>query len=176
MEKIICSKFMNKFLFKENKLRKIGWIIAILNILVMLNSMNYFLFMAKFPIIAWLVFNICFPSTLFFLIGFFSKNRAIMIASIPFLAYFGIGGLFVFGWTGTAIFSQIGHIFMTLAIVYAILEIIRSKEWKNAVLGFSVGLIAFFIILPIQQNYSKNHPEFLKKLGDPKFEKMMEEK
>jgi len=59
---------MSQKLFQENKLRKIGWIIAVGNIVMMLFSANYFLNMAKFPIVPWLFFNACFPSTLIFLI------------------------------------------------------------------------------------------------------------
>ncbi len=163
-------------LFKENNLRKTGWIIVVGNIIMMFFSANYFLNMAKFPIIAWLFFNVCFPSALIFLIGFFLKNRTIMAFSIPFFAYFGVGGMFVVSWSGGIIMAQISHIFMTLAIIYTILEIIKAKEWRQAVIGFIAGLIIFLIFLPIHQNYIKTHPEFLEKFGGPKFEKMMEEK
>lgn len=155
----------------QNRLRKIGLAIAIGNIIMMFFSANYFLFMAKFPIVPWLVFNACFPSALFFLISFFSKNKIIMSASIPFLAYFGGSGLFVFSWSGEMIMAQISHIFMALAIVYTVLEVAKTKEWKKFILGFVLGLAVFLIIFPIHQNYIKNHPEYLEKMGDPKFEK-----
>ncbi|MFZ5933082.1 MAG: hypothetical protein ACOYT7_03360 [Patescibacteria group bacterium] len=127
--------------------------------------------MAKFPVIPWLFFNACFPSALIFLIGFFLKNRAAMAFSIPFLAYFGVGGMFVFSWSREMIMAQISHIFMTLAIIYTILEVIKTKEWKRPFLAFLAGLVIFLIILPIHQNYIKNHPEYLQKMGNPKFEK-----
>ncbi len=157
-------------------LRKTGWIIAILNGLAILNGANYFLFQAKFPVIAWLSFNICAPSVTLYLTGFFSKRREIMTAALPFLAFFGGSGLFIFGWTGFAIISQIGHILMTLAIIYIITILILEKNWKLPVIGFIIGLILFFIIFPLQQNYVKSHPDYLKMLGDPKFEEMMRNK
>lgn len=153
----------------QNKLRKIGLIIAIGNIVMMFFSANYFLFMEKFPIVPWLFFNACFPSALVFLIGFFSKNKIIMSASIPFLAYFGGGGLFVFSWSGGMIMAQISHIFMVLAIVYTVLEVAKTKKWKKFILGFVLGLVVFLMILPIHQNYIKSHPGYLEKMGDPKF-------
>ena len=158
-------------LFQENNLRKYGWIAAGGNMLMMLFSANYFLSMAKFPIVPWLFFNACFPSTLIFLIGFFLNNRVLMAFSTPFLAYFGVGGMFVFSWSGGMIMAQISHIFMTLAIIYTILETIKTKEWRQSILGVLAGFIVFLIILPIHQNYIKNHPEYLKKMGDPKFTK-----
>lgn len=166
-------KNMLKNLFQQNNLRKIGWVVAVGNIIMMFFSANYFLFMAKFPIIPWLFFNVCFPSALIFLIGFFSKNKTIMAFSIPFLAYFGVGGLFVFSWSDGMIMAQISHIFMTLAIIYTVLEVARTKEWRRSILGFLVGLAVFLIIFPIHQNYIKIHPEYLKMLGDPKFEKII---
>jgi hypothetical protein len=155
---------------KQINLKKIGLIIAVGNIIMMFFSANYFLFMAKFPIVPWLFFNACFPSALFFLIGFFLKNKTMMSASIPFLAYFGGGGLFVFSWSGEMIMAQISHIFMVMAIVYTILEVVKTKEWKKFILGFSLGLAMFLIIFPVHQNYIKNHPEYLEKMGDSKFE------
>jgi len=150
-------------IFKQNNLRKIGWVVVILNIIMMLLSANYYLRMVNFPITAWFFFNICFFSTLIFLIGFFLKNKVIMTMSIPFLAYFGTGGMFVFSWHGMMIIAQIAHIFMTLAIVYAILESIKAKESRKPFFGFIIGLIIFSIFLPIHQKYIKTHPEFLEK-------------
>lgn len=152
-------------LFKENKLRRIGWVIAILNIVMMLLSANYFLVMAKFTITEWFFANICFFSTLIFLAGFFLKNRTVMTASIPFLAYFGTGGMFVFSWQGEWLIAQIGHIFMTLAIIYAVVESIKAKKRKQSVLGFIAGLLIFSIFLPVHQNYIKTHPELIAKSG-----------
>ena len=96
-----------------------------------------------------------------------------MTASVPFLSFFGIGGLFVFGWTGFAVISQVGHILMTLAVIYIITAVTLEKKWKLPLAGFIVGMVLFLIILPFQQNFVKAHPEYLKKLGDPKFEERM---
>ena len=111
-----------------------------------------------------------------FLIGYFTDKKYLMAASLPFLFFFGVGGLFVFGWIETSIFAQIGHILMTIAASYAIFIIVIEKKFKEGLIGFCSGLILFLMILPLQQNYVKDHPEYLKKLGDPKFEKLVNEK
>lgn len=160
---------------KENSLRKIGWIITVGNIIMMFFSANYFLFMSKFPVVPWLFFNACFPSTAIFLIGFFLKNKSVMAFSIPFLTFYGTGGMFVFGWSGGMIMAQISHIFMTLAVVYVLIETIKAKDWKQFVGGSVFGLAAFLVILPIHQNYIRTHPEYLEKMGDAKFENKMKE-
>jgi hypothetical protein len=63
--------------------RGTGITIALLNLLAILNGANYFLFQAKFPVFAWLVFNICAPSVTLYLIGFFyrqTRNNGSIIA------------------------------------------------------------------------------------------------
>jgi hypothetical protein len=162
---------MKKFFFKHYK--KIGLIIAILNLIAILNSTRVFLMILGFPVIAWLFFNACAPSIAIFLTGFFSGSRKIMAASIPFLFFFGGLGLLVFGWNNNTIIAQIGHILMVCAIAYTIIIITMEKLWKKAIAGLIIGIIMFAIILPFQQKYVKEHPEYIKMLGDPAFEEMI---
>ncbi len=156
--------------------RKAGIAIAVLSGLAAINAAKYFLFQAGFPIPAWLVFNTCTPSIAVFIIGFFTKRREIMAASLPFLAFFGTGGLFTFGWIGYAVISQIGHVLMTLAVIYTVTVLIIEKKWKLPAIGFIIGLIIFSLILPLQWKYIGDHPDYLKRMGDPKFEESMRNK
>lgn len=158
------------------KLKKTGWIIAVLNILMIMQSTYYFLAVARFPAEGWLFFNACAPSIIIYLVGFFLKRISIMAAALPFLSFFGIGGMFVFGWDGTSLYAQAGHICMALAIIYISAEIYFSKAYKSMGMGLAAGLAAFLIILPIQQSYVAGHADLQKKLGDPKFEKFMNDK
>lgn len=160
----------------QPKFRKTGWAIAMLNILMIMQSTFYFLAVAKFPVEGWLFFNACAPSIMIYLAGFFTKRISIMAASLPFLSFFGIGGMFVFGWGGTSIYAQAGHICMALAIFYISAEIYFSKAYKNMGVGLAAGLVSFFIMLPIQQSYVAGRSDLQKKLGDPKFEEFMNEK
>jgi hypothetical protein len=153
--------------------RKIGWVIAVCNAIAVINSTYYFLAMAEFPVIAWLFFNACAPSVMLFLAGFVSRRGEIMAAALPFLLFFGASGLFVFGWSGTSLFAQAGHILMTFAVLYTIGVVAIEKELKKFIIGFIAGMIIFAVILPFQQSFVKGHPEYVKKLGDPTFEKMI---
>ncbi len=150
-----------------------GIVIFCLNLLAVLNSAWFFLGIARFPFLAWLNFNACAPSIIIFLTGFLLKNRMIMAASLPFLLYFGGGGLFVFGWHGTSIVAQAGHILMMAACIFIIAEITKAKAWKKALYGLMAAIIAFAVLMPLQHRFVKNHPEYLKKLGDPKFERVI---
>ncbi len=150
-----------------------GFIIAGLNFLAILNSAWFFLVISRLPFLAWLCFNACAPSVVIFLTGFLLQSRRLMAASLPFLLYFGGGGLFVFGWHGTSLIAQAGHILMVAACVYIISEITKAKAWKKALNGLVAGIIVFAVVMPLQNRFVKNHPEYLKKLGDPKFEKVI---
>jgi len=81
--------------------------------------------------------------------------------------------MFVFSWQGMMVLAQIAHIFMTLVIIYILLECLKTKEWKRPVFGFLIGLVIFSFFLPLHQNYIKTHSEFLEKekLGGHKFGK-----
>jgi len=160
-----------------HKILKIsGMAIAAINVVNVINSTWFFLGMAHFPAEAWLVFNACAPSVMLYLAGYFFKSSRIMASALPFLLFFGTGGLFVFGWTGTAIYAQIGHIAMTLATVWILMKIFMEKSYRFSVAGLAAGIIAFAVVLPVQQKYVKTHPEYLKKLGDSTFEEFIKKK
>ena len=154
----------------KNLLKVSGMLIALFNIVNVLNSSWFFLGKAKFPIDAWLAFNACAPSVVLYLAGYFSKKNYLMAASLPFLLFFGTCGLFVFGWSGTAVYAQIGHIAMTMASAWIIIKIIAEKNLKPAAAGLICAVAVFALVLPLQQRYVKSHPEYLKKLGDSTFE------
>ena len=147
-----------------------GLVIAILNILAIINGMLYFFGMAGFTVREWFFFNICAPSTFIFLAGFFIRKIWLMAASIPFMLFFGFGGLFVFGWTGTAIIAQAGHLLMTAAVIYTIYSIMISGRYKISMAGAFAGIILFAIFIPVHQDYIRSRPDLVKKLGDPAFE------
>ncbi len=149
----------------------IGLVIAILNVLAIINGMFYFFGMAGFTITEWFFFNICAPSTAIFLTGFFFRKTWLMAAAIPFMGFFGFGGLFFFGWNGTALIAQAGHILMTAAIIYTIFTAITDhKNLRASAAGLIAGIILFAIFIPVHQDYIRNRPDLIKKLGDPVFE------
>ena len=162
--------------FFQNHYQRIGLIIAILNLVAIINSTRVFLFVLEFPLAAWLFFNACATSVIIFLTGFFTGKRNILAASLPFLFFFGGLGLIVFGWSSETIIAQTGHILMVCAIIYTILLISFEKLWKKSSVGLIAGIVLFALVLPFQQKYVKEHPEYIKMLGDPAFEEMMKNK
>jgi len=158
------------------KHHKIGIIIAVINAVLVLNAAWFFLVVANFPVPGWLVFNICTPSVLLFLTGFISKRTGIMSVSIPFLLFFGGGGLFLFGWAESMVFAQMCHLSMILACAYTIYVIISEKRWKNLSIGVIIGAVVLAGLFPFQQRYVTSHPEMIKKMGDPTFEEFIKSK
>ena len=149
----------------------IGLAIAILNMLAIINGMFYFFGMAGFTVTEWFFFNICAPSTAIFLTGFFMRKTWLMAAAVPFMGFFGFGGLFFFGWSGNAVIAQIGHILMTAAIIYTIFAALAgNKNLRSSAAGLLAGIILFAIFLPFHQDYIRSRPDLIKKLGDPVFE------
>jgi hypothetical protein len=165
---------MNNFFIQHKK--EIGLIIAILNLLSIVNSTRVFLLVMGFPVAAWLCFNACAPSVAIYLAGFFSGKRPVMAASLPFLFFFGGVGLLMFGWSGDVLVAQAGHIMMACAILYTIIIITLEKSWKKSMPGLIAGVALLLVILPLQQKFMLSHPEYLEKLGHPGFERMMKGK
>ncbi|MFA4858019.1 MAG: hypothetical protein WC901_05540 [Candidatus Margulisiibacteriota bacterium] len=144
--------------------KRLGIVIAILNFLAVLNSTYFFLGMAKASLIEWLFFNACAPSVLLYFIGYLTKNKIIQAMAIPALAFFGIGGMFVFGWRGSALFAQVGHLFMTSAVVWLVYAIFKNKSFKEATIGF---ILASFLVngfITIDQRYTYRHWERFQKI------------
>lgn len=153
-----------------------GRIIAVLNLLNIIHSIWYFFGIAQFPPDAWIAFNVCAPSVFIYLAGYVLKKNYLMSAALPFLLFFGTGGLFVFGWSGPSIYAQASHICMTLAALWIITVIFIERKIILPAAGFCSGLLIFILILPLQQTYVKSHPEYLKKLGDSTFEKFINDR
>lgn len=144
--------------------KKLGVAIAVLNLLASLNSTWFFLGMAKVSIVEWMFFNACAPAVILYLIGYVTRNKIIQAMAIPALAFFGTGGLFVFGWRGGELFAQASHIFMTLAVVWLIYGIFKDNSFKEATLGF---ILASFLVngfITIDQRYAYKHWERLQEI------------
>lgn len=160
----------------SGRLKKIGWLLVILNVLAMAVIAAYFLFVLKFSVLGWLCYNNCFFSIMIFLIGFFLDNKTVMSISVPFLVFSGVGGLLAFSWSSKEMVTgQIMHILIILSFFYIILENVKEKEWKQLAVGFMIGLMFLFFLLPLQRFYINNHAELAGKFSDPNFQKVNKE-
>ncbi len=141
-----------------------GWILVILNTLAALNSTFFFLLLVKSGVAGWLMMNSCAPSVYLFVMGFLIASPLVMVAASVPMAWYGTGGLFVFGWEGYNLIPQIGHILMTLAVIYVLLRVIRARAWRTMVLGLALGLAILIPFTIVQNRWFGAHPEMLEML------------
>ena len=141
-----------------------GWILVILNTLMAINSANFFLGMLKTGVIGWLMMNTCAPSIALFVIGFLLGSPVVMVAASTMMFRYGTLGLFVFGWSGGNLFAQAGHILMTLAVIYVVVDVIRNRRWKTLSLGLLLGIVILFPLETVQTIWLIGNPEMAEKL------------
>ena len=63
---------------------------------------------------------------------------------VPFLIYFGTGGLFLFNWSSIMLQAQFTHILMTITAIYIVLSSLDDK--KKMLVGFTIGIVAILIL------------------------------
>jgi hypothetical protein len=108
--------------------------------------------------------NTCAPSIALFVVGFLFASPVVMIASATLMFRYGTLGLFVFGWSGGNLFAQAGHILMTLAVIYVVVDVIRHRRWKALGLGLLLGIVILFPLETVQTMWIVAHPEMAEKL------------
>ncbi|MCP4137686.1 MAG: hypothetical protein GY754_42355 [bacterium] len=143
---------------------KTGWVIIILNMLCAINSAYAFLTILNTGVDGWLMMNSCAPSIFIFTIGFLVNSPVIQSAGALMMFRYGTLGLFVFSWDGYNIIAQVGHIFMTIGVIYFVVKIVKTKQWKNLILGLLLGAAILVPYLLIQNAWFDAHPGVLEKL------------
>ena len=135
-----------------------GWVLVIFNTLAVLNAAFFFLGMLKASVGEWMMMNTCTPSIALFVAGFLLGSPLVMVAGSVLMLYYGTGGLFVFGWDAYNIIPQIGHILMTLAVIYTVVHVVRGKRWKTLGLGVLLGLAVLIPLMIVQTRWFNAHP------------------
>lgn len=141
-----------------------GLILVALNTLAALNSTFFFLVLVKAGMVGWLMMNSCAPSVYLFVIGFLIASPLLMVAASVPMVWYGTGGLFVFGWEGYNLIPQIGHVLMTLGVIYVLMWAIRARAWRTLVLGLALGLAILIPFMIVQNRWFGAHPEMLQML------------
>ena len=88
----------------------------------------------------------------------------VMLAGSMVMFYYGTLGMLTFSWSGGNLFAQAGHICMTLAVIYTVVEAVRQKRWKSWAAGLTFG---FLLWIPFNINqffYFVANPDLAKDL------------
>ena len=121
-----------------------GWIIVGLNLLAALNSTMYFTRMLGAGLDGWLAMNSCAPSIFVFAAGYILRQRAVMAIGAGLMFRYGTLGLFAFGWEGLNIIPQIGHVLMTIAVLYFVIRMIRLGGASEIITALFVALVMLY--------------------------------
>ena len=57
-----------------------------------------------------------------------------------------------------------GHILMTLAVIYVLVRIIRARAWRTLALGLALGVAILIALVVVQTWWFQAHPEMLEML------------
>jgi len=143
------------------KNQSLGYLLAIVMLLALLNSAYFFLAVAKFSLGAWLTFNACSVSMIVYLVCFAcfqvtKKDFFLAIAFIP-LYYYGTMGLFVLPWDAVNMFAQITHLIITLNVIWILFKLLKEFKYESLGKGLLIGVLLFVPLFAIIQSNLQVH-------------------
>ncbi|NDV56876.1 hypothetical protein [Bacteroides sp. 519] len=153
-------------LTKKEKI--IGVILAGLLFLITLSSTFFFLGKLKISVVQWVAFNSCSPTSflylLLFLVFLVKKNASyLMITFLP-IYFLGTMSMFVLPWNEANIIAHVGHIIMTLNLMWVLYVIFKHKEYKALGIGLLFSMLLFVPYIAYVLSYNQAHAEEMLKL------------
>ena len=146
-------------------MNKIHKILVILNGAFAAWAMFTFLVLLKLDPLSWIMLNTCSPTQFAVILALASERRVMMNATVPWLLFYGFGGLLIFGWSGYMIVAQISHLTMTATVIYVLMSTAKERRFKALVAGLVMGALALVPFRLYQDQYLMTHPELLHLLG-----------
>ncbi len=141
----------------------IGIILAALLLFVTLNSTYFFLGKLKVSVLDWVAYNSCAPTSflyLCFFIVFLTNKSAVFLVFTTLPTYFlGTMSMFVLPWNGSYLFAHVGHIIMTLNLLWVLYVVLRHKNYKALAIGLLIGMLIFVPYIAYVQTYNQAHAE-----------------
>ena len=115
--------------------------------------------LSKHGIPAWIMVNMAFMVQVVSTIALISGNRPLMNFTIPFLIFYGVGGLFIFDWSAANVGFQLLNIVMAITAIYIFLTAFRELKLIKLAVWIVAGTVAFVGFKVYQNYYLKVHPE-----------------
>ena len=116
----------------------------------------------KYGLLAWIMVNTCFVVQIVATVALIVENRALMNVCVPFLLFYGAGGLVIFDWSVEIIPLQILHLIMTVTVIYMLMSALKKLAIIKLAMGIVIGTVIFVSFKLYQNNYFKTHPEISK--------------
>ena len=144
-------------LTKKEKI--IGVILAGLLFLITLSSTFFFLGKLKISLVQWVAFNSCSPTSflylLLFLVFLVKKNASyLMITFLP-IYFLGTMSMFVLPWNEANMIAHVGHIIMTLNLIWVLYVIFKHKEYKALGIGLLISMLLFVPYIAYVLSYNQ---------------------
>lgn len=140
-----------------------GILLSVLLLLVALSSTLFFLGKLKISVVDWISFNACSPTSFlylcFFIVFLINKKAAFLVVTSLPIYFLGTMSMFVLPWNGNYLIAHLGHIIMTLNILWAFYVVIKHKEYKAMAKGLFIGILIFVPFIAYVQTYNKVHEE-----------------
>jgi len=153
-------------LTKKEKI--IGVILAGLLFLITLSSTFFFLGKLKISLVQWVAFNSCSPTSflylLLFLVFLVKENASyLMITFLP-IYFLGTMSMFVLPWNEANMIAHVGHIVMTLNLMWVLYVIFKHKEYKALGIDLLISMLLFVPYIAYVLSYNQAHAEEMLKL------------
>lgn len=143
---------------KLTKVEKIaGIILAVLLFIITLSSTFFFLGKLKISLIEWVSFNACSPTSflylLLFIVFLIKKNAFYLVITFLPIYFLGTMSMYVMPWNELNLIAHVGHIVMTLNLIWVVYVILKHKEYKALGIGLLISILLFVpyiaYVLPI---------------------------
>ncbi len=99
-----------------------------------------------------------------FIIFIITKEKSALGIGILPMVFFGMMGLFIFPWGGVANIPQVGHLVMTLNVIWAVYTIVKTADYKALALGLLASIILYVPFIAYQQIYCRMHTDDLQRI------------
>jgi len=148
--------------------RIIGIILAVLLLTVTLSSTLFFLNTLKVTVPQWIAFNSCAPTSFlylgFFVVFLFNKRAACLLLTALPIYFLGTMSMFILPWNGNYLMAHLGHIIMTLNLIWVIAVTLWHKDYKALATGLLIGMLVFVPFIAHVQTYNQKHAVEMSKL------------
>lgn len=116
----------------------------------------------KYGFVAWIMVNTCFLVQIVATVALIFQNRPLANFTIPFLLFYGVGGLLVFDWSYEMIPFQVLRFIMTLTVIYIFFAALKKLQIIKLAIWIAIGTIIFVGFMLYQHEYLNAHPEIRK--------------
>lgn len=154
---------------KLTKIEKVsGIILALFLFLITLSSTLFFLGKLNVSLIEWISYNACSPCSFLYLLLFilFLIRKKPSYLAITFLPIYFLGTLsmFVLPWNSAYLIAHIGHIIMTLNLIWVVYVIVKHNEYKSLAIGLLISILFLAPYVGYVLSYNQAHAEEISKL------------